>query len=321
MSMNRQSHDNNKTLGEQIAKFKEEISLLVEIKDNLERRNEEIKQEHHLAMMQLKTENIELLEKLSMGETTKREETIKKLENQIINLKVELTKNARNLQEQTAKNEQLLVDNTKLSQKVKKYKKEAKKELRSINDTAISQLHKQHEEKKQMAKRIIELEEVILDYSCGKVREEKETKLKETETKQNLESDWQKKSRASSRAIGIKDQRKEIQYSQVSNNETFSQLGQLREMYTLIRKEEERFNKLFELQVIDENQIENTEVRPIFKVLKFLKRVQNKLDQTKNPEFLTNIKEIEFLKGRIQELQGIKDDKENLSSINLSKTR
>lgn len=40
MSMNRQSHDNNKTLGEQIAKFKEEISLLVEIKDNLERRNE-----------------------------------------------------------------------------------------------------------------------------------------------------------------------------------------------------------------------------------------------------------------------------------------
>lgn len=32
-------------------------------------------------MMQLKTENIELLEKLSMGETTKREETIKKLEN------------------------------------------------------------------------------------------------------------------------------------------------------------------------------------------------------------------------------------------------
>jgi hypothetical protein len=79
MSMNRQSHDNNKTLGEQIAKFKEEINLLVEIKDNLERRNEEIKQEHHLAMMQLKTENIELLEKLSMGETTKREETIKKL--------------------------------------------------------------------------------------------------------------------------------------------------------------------------------------------------------------------------------------------------
>lgn len=173
-------------------------------------------------MMQLKTENIELLEKLSMGETTKREETIKKLENQIINLKVELTKNARNLQQQTAKNEQLLVDNTKLSQKVKKYKKEAKKELRSINDTAISQLHKQHEEKKQMAKRIIELEEVILDYSCGKVREEKETRLKETETKQNLESDWQKKSRASSRAIGIKDQRKEIQYSQISNNETFS---------------------------------------------------------------------------------------------------
>ncbi len=55
MEMNRQSHDNNRTITEQISKFKEEIGLLVEIKDQLERRNEEIKQEHHLAMMQLKT--------------------------------------------------------------------------------------------------------------------------------------------------------------------------------------------------------------------------------------------------------------------------
>lgn len=39
MSMNRQSHDNNRTLNDQINKLKEEIKLLVEIKDQLERRN------------------------------------------------------------------------------------------------------------------------------------------------------------------------------------------------------------------------------------------------------------------------------------------
>ena len=37
---NRQSHDNNKSLNDQINKYKEEINFLIEIKDNLERRNE-----------------------------------------------------------------------------------------------------------------------------------------------------------------------------------------------------------------------------------------------------------------------------------------
>lgn len=55
MNVNRQSHDNNRTMADQVAKYKEEIKLLNEIKDSLERRNEEIKQENHLAMMQLKT--------------------------------------------------------------------------------------------------------------------------------------------------------------------------------------------------------------------------------------------------------------------------
>jgi hypothetical protein len=50
-----------------LAKYKEEINLLIEIKDNLEHHNEELKQDHHLALMQLKSENIGLLEKLSYG--------------------------------------------------------------------------------------------------------------------------------------------------------------------------------------------------------------------------------------------------------------
>jgi hypothetical protein len=51
----------------------------------------------------------------------------------------------------------LLEDNAKLSEKVKRYKKEAKRELKSINDTAISQLNQNHEEKKQMTQKIAEL--------------------------------------------------------------------------------------------------------------------------------------------------------------------
>lgn len=195
--------------------------------------------------MQLKTENIELLEKLSTGETTKREEKIKKMEDEGVFMKKEMGKMNTIIEELSSKNEELIVDNTKLSEKVRKYKKEAKKELRSINDTALNQLHKLNEEKKQMSKRITELEEVILNYSCDKAREEK-TKLKETEINV-LEGDWQRKSRASSRAIGIKDQRKELQYSQASNTEVFGELGELRELNNFIKNEEERFNKMYNL--------------------------------------------------------------------------
>lgn len=39
MMVNRQTHDNSKSLAEQISKYKEEINLLIEIKDNLEKRN------------------------------------------------------------------------------------------------------------------------------------------------------------------------------------------------------------------------------------------------------------------------------------------
>jgi len=137
-------------------------------------------------------------------------------------LRKEIARITADLQEQTSKNEELVIDNTKLSEKVRKYKKEAKKELRSINDTAINQLHKEHEEKKVMAKRIIELEEVILNYSCEKAREDKGARLKETDTHPNIDTEWQKKSRASSRVIGIKDQRKELQYSQASNSEIYT---------------------------------------------------------------------------------------------------
>jgi hypothetical protein len=98
------------------------------------------------------------LEKLSVGEATKREEKISRLDEELV-LKVrELERYKIDAEEQSSKIESLLEDNAKLSEKVKRYKKEARKELRSINDTAISQLNHNHEEKKQMASRIAELE-------------------------------------------------------------------------------------------------------------------------------------------------------------------
>ena len=69
-----------------------------------------------------------------------------------------------------------------------------------------------------MVERINELEEVILNYSCDKMKEEKENVHK-------VRSEYDHellRERSSSRAIGIKDQRKEIQYSQASNSDAYN---------------------------------------------------------------------------------------------------
>lgn len=65
-------------------------------------------------------------------------------------------------------------ENAKLSERVKRYKKEAKKELRSINDSAISQLNKTNEENKQMSAQIAQLQAVIAHYDCERLRQERE---------------------------------------------------------------------------------------------------------------------------------------------------
>jgi hypothetical protein len=49
-------------------------------------------------------------------------------------------------------------ENEKLGEKVRRYKKEAKKSLKSINDTAIDELKRVHEEKEALTRKIIELE-------------------------------------------------------------------------------------------------------------------------------------------------------------------
>ena len=69
-------------------------------------------------------------------------------------LKKDLAKANVVVNELSAKNEEFVIDNTKLTEKVKKYKKEAKKELKNINETAITQLNREHTEKQKMVERI-----------------------------------------------------------------------------------------------------------------------------------------------------------------------
>lgn len=52
------------------------------------------------------------------------------------------------------RNELLEADNIKLVDKVRKYKKEIKKEMKNSNDTIIQELLKTNEEKQQMAQKI-----------------------------------------------------------------------------------------------------------------------------------------------------------------------
>jgi hypothetical protein len=47
--------------------------------------------------------------------------------------------------------------------------------------------------------------------------------------------------------VGIKDQRKEINYSQASNTEVYGELGELRELNKFIKEEEDRFNRMYDL--------------------------------------------------------------------------
>jgi predicted secreted Zn-dependent protease len=84
------------------------------------------------------------------------------------------------LEERGAKVEALVEENARLGEKVRRYKKEARRELRSINDTAVSQLNKTHEENRQMAAQvtqqqaqIAQLQAVIAHYDCQRLKEEK----------------------------------------------------------------------------------------------------------------------------------------------------
>jgi hypothetical protein len=61
---------------------------------------------------------------------------------------------------------------------------------------------------------------------------------------------------------------------------------------------------MFELEC--ENEAEESslklETRPIFRVIQFFKKIENKMREFKGESQLVNIKEIEYLKGRLREL-------------------
>lgn len=105
--------------------------------------------------MQLKAENIELLEKVSLAETNRREELLRQTQTELSLRLVELDSVKVEAEQLRTRAEAAERESAKLAEKVRRYRKEAKRELRSINETAISQLHKEHDERKRMAQRII----------------------------------------------------------------------------------------------------------------------------------------------------------------------
>jgi hypothetical protein len=127
--------------------------------------------------MQLKAENIELLEKVSLAETNRREELLRQTQTELSLRLAELDSLKVEADQLRARAEAAERESAKLGEKVRRYRKEAKRELRSINETAISQLHKEHDERKRMAQRIIELEDAILNLSCDKAKEERTKQL------------------------------------------------------------------------------------------------------------------------------------------------
>lgn len=53
----------------------------------------------------------------------------------------------------------------------------------------------------------------------------------------------------------------------------YSELGELREINNFIKNEEERFNKLYDIEGNDNETDDRLEPRPIFRVIKFFKRL------------------------------------------------
>jgi hypothetical protein len=62
----------------------------------------------------------------------------------------------------------------------------------------------------------------------------------------------------------------------------------LRELNNYLKNEEDRFNKLFSLEEREEN--EDYDTRPIFRVIRFFKNLENKLRESKGDDNLVNIK-------------------------------
>ena len=73
-----------------------------------------------------------------------------------------------------------------------------------------------------------------------------------------------------------------------------------------------------------EDELEQSELkeeRAVFRAIRFFKRIEGRVRELKGESQLSSVKEVEFLKGRIRELESLKDENANVSSVSLSKTR
>ena len=118
--------------------------------------------------MKLKTENVELLEKMSVTQMTKRTEQIRALEEDLAMRLAQIDQCRVELGEMSAKNNILESDNIKLLEKVRRYKKEAKKEARITSEVAQLQERENEEKQAQMAAKIEELEATVAQFNAQK---------------------------------------------------------------------------------------------------------------------------------------------------------
>ena len=118
--------------------------------------------------MKLKTENVELLEKMSVTQMTKRTEQIRALEEDLAMRLAQIDQCRVELGEMSAKNNILESDNIKLLEKVRRYKKEAKKEARITSEVAQLQERENEEKQAQMVAKIEELEATVAHLNAQK---------------------------------------------------------------------------------------------------------------------------------------------------------
>ena len=161
--------------------------------------------------MKLKTENVELLEKMSAGQQNRRNEQLRALEEDLAIRLTQIDQCKADIAELVAKNELLESDNIKLLEKVKKYKKEAKREARVNSETVNSQVRETEQRNQEMVARIQELEAVVVELNCKRMTNiDSDNRMKKNPSSRILEPELRKE-KTSSRVIGIKNQRQEIE--------------------------------------------------------------------------------------------------------------
>lgn len=226
----------------EIKQLQDQIGLLQEQRDELENRSRLSKQESHDAIMKLKSENIDLIEKINLGG---RKDELASSQARLAKIEEELEESRVNERELGRKLSEAEESKEKLMKKIERYKKEAKKELKSIEDNVLDELKKVRVEKKRLSKKVEELEQSVNSETADQTRNKTKThydtpNIYNGKTRCPLSQQGEKR-------VGIRDQRRELEESHANSRQAidyeglYSELGELREFKNYVNKEMGRF--------------------------------------------------------------------------------